>query len=127
MAIPSLARPKWLAVLLFTLLLITSHQLVTHAAGVRLPSLHTPAQQNASLQSTAALTTTETGSETTRLPRGGITLNRQPRQASETPVAEEEAAPTALPEEEATPVAAEEATPAAAEEAWKASRHSHHA
>ena len=117
MAIPSLARSKWLAVLLFTLLLITSHQLVTHAAGVRLPSLHIPAQQNASLHSTEALTTTETVSETTNLPRGGITLNRQPRQASETPVAEEEAAPTALPEEDTTAVAEEEATPAAEEEA----------
>ena len=115
MAIPSLARSKWLAVLLFTLLLITSHQLVTHAAGVRLPSLHIPAQQNASLHSTEALTTTETVSETTNLPRGGITLNRQPRQASETPVAEEEAAPTALPEEDTTAVAEEEATPAAEE------------
>lgn len=108
MSLQSLLRPKWLGVFLFTLLLVTGHQLVTQAAAVpRLLVLDPPVLQRALLQATDAVTTT-TG------PRGGITLNRRPPQ--EDSATDEDAAPTALPEEEEpTPVAEEEAATAAAE------------
>ncbi len=112
MATQSLAYSRWLVVLLFTLLLATGHQLVAHAAGIPgAPALRPPEQQDLSLQSTNALTSTETLSTTTNAPRGGISLNRRPTQGAETVDDPDEAAPTTLPQADEptpTPVAEEE-------------------